>query len=136
MHGQAIKKITRQNRNALRGMQPLSSCSPSPIRSPRKVFAAIISLRVECRATHTERQDNKAESTHFSRITFQRQKRRIAPQQLSAIFLKAKILAEKGNHMILETVSHLTRVRAFIHFKAVRDSALIKDFVQLAGIDS
>ena len=38
--------------------------------------------------------------------------------------------------MILETVSDLTGVRAFVQFKAVCDSILIKDVVQLAGIDS
>ena len=38
--------------------------------------------------------------------------------------------------MILETVGHLTGVRAFVHFKTIRNSILIKDVVQLAGIES
>lgn len=38
--------------------------------------------------------------------------------------------------MILETVGHLTGVRAFVHFKAIRDSILIKNFVELYGIGS
>ncbi len=37
--------------------------------------------------------------------------------------------------MILDTVSHLARVRASVQFKAVGDSLGIKDIVQLAGIE-
>jgi hypothetical protein len=36
--------------------------------------------------------------------------------------------------MILKTVCHLARVSARIHFEAIRDSILIKDFVELCGI--
>ena len=38
--------------------------------------------------------------------------------------------------MILETVSDLTCVRSLVHFKTIRNSILIKNVVQLAGIDS
>lgn len=43
-------------------------------------------------------------------------------------------MAEKREHMILKTVGHFACVRARIHFEAVRDSILIKDFVKLCGI--
>jgi hypothetical protein len=42
---------------------------------------------------------------------------------------------EEGNHVMLETVSHCTRVCTFAHFKAVDDSIAIKNIVQLAGVD-
>src|SRR5690349_23683312 len=38
--------------------------------------------------------------------------------------------------MILKTIGHFACVCAGIHFEAVRDSILIKDFVELCGIDS
>ena len=57
-------------------------------------------------------------------------------QQLPTTCLKAQILAEKPHHVILETISHLTRVRARIHFEAVRDFILIENFMQPAGINS
>jgi hypothetical protein len=38
--------------------------------------------------------------------------------------------------MILETISHFTRVSALIHLEAVRDSISVKNFTQLARIDS
>lgn len=38
--------------------------------------------------------------------------------------------------MILKTVCHFACVRARIHFEAVRDSILIKNFVELCSIDS
>lgn len=38
--------------------------------------------------------------------------------------------------MILKAVGHFACVRARIHFEAVRDSILIKDFVELCGINS
>ena len=60
---------------------------------------------------------------------------RTSGQQLSAVFLRAKILTEKRNHMILDTFCHLTCVRALVHFKAVCDSIRIKNIVQLAGVD-
>src|SRR5689334_13148204 len=53
-----------------------------------------------------------------------------------AACLKAEVLAEQREHMILKAVRHLACVRAGIHFEAVRDSILIKDFVELCGIDS
>lgn len=53
---------------------------------------------------------------------------------LAAARLKTKMLTEKRQHMILEAIGHFTRVRALIHFKAVRDSVPVEDFVQLAGV--
>jgi hypothetical protein len=50
--------------------------------------------------------------------------------------MKTKILAEEGDHVILKTISHLTRVSALIHLEAVRDSVPIENVMQLAGIDS
>ena len=38
--------------------------------------------------------------------------------------------------MILEAIRHFAGVRALVDFKAIRDSILIEDVVQLAGIDS
>jgi hypothetical protein len=55
---------------------------------------------------------------------------------LAATRLRTEIPAEKLHHMILESVSHPTRVGALIHLEAVRDSILIKDFMQLAGVTS
>jgi len=50
--------------------------------------------------------------------------------------LKAECLAKKREHMILKTVRHLACVSARIHFETIRDSILIKDFVELCGIGS
>lgn len=50
--------------------------------------------------------------------------------------MKAEVLTEERQHMILKAVGHFACVRARIHFEAVRDSILIKDFVELCGIDS
>lgn len=36
----------------------------------------------------------------------------------------------------MKTVSHLARVSARIHFETIRDSILIKSFVELSGIGS
>ena len=55
---------------------------------------------------------------------------------LLATCLKAKILAEKRHHVILEAISDLARVSAGINLEAVRDSILIEHIVQLGGIDS
>lgn len=49
--------------------------------------------------------------------------------------MKAEVLTEERQHMILKAVGHFACVRARIHFEAVRDSILIKDFVELCGID-
>ena len=45
-------------------------------------------------------------------------------------------MAEKREHVILKAVRHFACVSARINFEAVRDSILIKDFVELYGIDS
>jgi len=50
--------------------------------------------------------------------------------------LEAKVLAEKRRHMILETIGHLTCVRARIDFEAVCNAIFLKNIVQLAGVDS
>jgi hypothetical protein len=50
--------------------------------------------------------------------------------------LKAKSLTEKWQHMILKPIRDSAGVCAGINFKAVRDSVLIKDFMQLAGINA
>ena len=55
---------------------------------------------------------------------------------LSAACLEAKILAEKRQDMILETISHLAGMSTQIQFKAVRDPILIESSVELGGVDS
>src|ERR1035441_10771690 len=55
---------------------------------------------------------------------------------LLAARLKTEILAEKRHHVILKAVSHGAGVRARIDFKAVRDSILVENIMQLAGIDA
>jgi hypothetical protein len=50
--------------------------------------------------------------------------------------LETEVLAEKRNHMALEAIGDLARVSALVHLEAVRDSVLIKNFVQLGGIDA
>ena len=55
---------------------------------------------------------------------------------LLAVGLKAEILAEEWHHVILKTVSHCARVRTGINLEAVRDSILVQNIVELAGIDS
>jgi hypothetical protein len=72
-----------------------------------------------------------------SRPTFKihaAQNRRSAPS--AAACREAKILAEKRQDMILETISHPARMSAWIQFKAVRDSILIESIVELGGIGS
>ncbi len=54
---------------------------------------------------------------------------------LSATCLKAEILTEKLHDMILETIGYLAGMSSRIHFKAVHDSVLFQNFVQLAGVD-
>jgi hypothetical protein len=55
-------------------------------------------------------------------------------QGLAAARMKTESPAEKRHHLILETVGHLTRVRALIHLEDVSDSVPVEDFVQLAGV--
>jgi hypothetical protein len=54
---------------------------------------------------------------------------------LWAACLKAKILAEKWHHVNLEVISHFTGVSAWINFGLVRDSILIENIMQFAGIN-
>ena len=56
--------------------------------------------------------------------------------KLSAVCLKTKTPAEKGDHVILETVGHFARVSALIDFEAVRNSVLVQQVMQLAGVRS
>ena len=53
---------------------------------------------------------------------------------LTAAGLRAEVLAEELHHMILKAVSHGAGVCAGIDFKAVRDSILVENVVQFAGI--
>jgi hypothetical protein len=46
---------------------------------------------------------------------------------LPATYLKTEILVEKRHHMVLEAIR--------INFEAVRDSILVENVVQFAGID-
>ena len=57
-------------------------------------------------------------------------------QSLLAACLKAKILAEKGQHMILEAIRHFAGVSARKNFEAVCDSIFVENIVQLAGIET
>jgi hypothetical protein len=50
--------------------------------------------------------------------------------------LFTEIPAEEWYHVILETVSHCTGVRARVNLKAVRDPVFIEDVVKLAGVDT
>jgi len=54
--------------------------------------------------------------------------------RLTAAPFKTKGTAEEWHHIILEAVSHLTRVRALIYFEAISDSIPVKDFMQFAGV--
>jgi hypothetical protein len=56
--------------------------------------------------------------------------------QLLATCLKAKIPAEKRQHIILESIRYLSCVSAGINFEPVRDPILIENIMQLAGISS
>ena len=47
---------------------------------------------------------------------------------------RVKILAKKRDHVILETVCHLARVRALVDLKAIRDAIFVENIVQLSGI--
>src|SRR5215472_3561657 len=69
-------------------------------------------------------------------LGFKNPSRAVRLPRSPAASLKTKILAEEGHHVILKTISHLTRVSALIHFEAVRDSIPFKNVMQLAGIDS
>src|ERR1035441_2585947 len=53
---------------------------------------------------------------------------------LLAARLKTEILAEERHNVILKAVSHGAGVRARIDFEAVRDSVLVENIMQLAGI--
>ena len=55
---------------------------------------------------------------------------------LLTVVPEAKILAEERHHIVLETNCHRAGMSALIHFKAVRDSILIKHIVQFAGINT
>lgn len=55
--------------------------------------------------------------------------------KLLAACLKAKILAEKWHHVILEAISHFTSVSAWINFELVRDPILIENIVQFTRIN-
>lgn len=55
---------------------------------------------------------------------------------LTAAGLRAEVLAEELHHMILKAVSHGAGVRAGIDLKAVRDSILVQNVVQFAGVDA
>ena len=50
--------------------------------------------------------------------------------------LEAEILAEERQHMVLETICNGADVRAGVDLKAVCDSVVIEDGVQLGGIES
>jgi len=49
---------------------------------------------------------------------------------------ESRVFGQKREHMIMKTVRHLARVSARIHFEAICDSILIKNFVELYGIGS
>ena len=54
---------------------------------------------------------------------------------LLAVRLETEILAEKWQHMILESVGYLACVSPLIDFEAVLDSVVIERTVQLAGVN-
>ena len=55
---------------------------------------------------------------------------------LPATCLKTKILVEKRHHMVLEAIRNFTGMSARINFEAVRDSILVENVMQFAGIDA
>jgi hypothetical protein len=55
---------------------------------------------------------------------------------LTAVRRKAEILAEKGQHVVLESIRDRAGVRAGVDFKTVCDAVVIEDRVQLGGIES
>ena len=56
--------------------------------------------------------------------------------RLWAVRLKTETPAKESQHVILETVSHLTRVSALVQFKSVRDSIRVESVMQFACIHS
>lgn len=54
--------------------------------------------------------------------------------KLPAVRLEAKIRAEKRHHMILEAIRDRAGVSALIDLKAISDSVLIQDVVELTCI--
>jgi len=55
---------------------------------------------------------------------------------LTANCREAKILAEKREHMVLESIRNRAGVRTGVDFKTVCDAVAIENRVQLGGIDS
>jgi len=53
---------------------------------------------------------------------------------LPATCLKTEILVEKRHHTVLEAVCYFTCMIARINFEAVRDSILVENIMQFAGI--
>ena len=56
--------------------------------------------------------------------------------QLPTVFGKAEILAEKWQHVVLESIGHRTGVCAGVDLKAVCDSVVIQDLVQLDCVEA
>ena len=54
---------------------------------------------------------------------------------LTAALCKAEILAEERHHMVLEAIGYGADMRTRIDLETVCDSVVIKDFVQLRGIE-
>lgn len=62
---------------------------------------------------------------------------RVGPtHSLLAACFKAKILVKEWHHMVLKAVCHCARVGAVINLKAIRDSILIENIVELARINA
>jgi hypothetical protein len=59
----------------------------------------------------------------------------LAPErQLPAASLKTQIRAEKFHHMILKAIRHCTGVSAMVDLKAVRNSIVVQQVMQLPRI--
>ena len=55
---------------------------------------------------------------------------------LVAIFRKAEVLAEKWQHVVLESIGHRAGVGTGVNFEGILDSVVIENLVQLGGIEA
>jgi hypothetical protein len=60
----------------------------------------------------------------------------LGPESLLAVFLEAEIFAEERHHVILEAICDGAGVCARVNLKAVHDSVVVEDIVQLGCIEA